>query len=238
MVSDVTENEALRQLAMQGAGHDLQCEPQLAKLGARHGFSSARAPEWAAAVRCGLTICLALGPSMKPACMLPAFELAKASATFLKGAPWQYWHSDAPVIFAVKGLVDRIFEGCIMGNGGSEFGVALYENAGSMGKLVSLHRAGKQREAAQMECIAVTFDPAPPFAQATLEAVIGVPALPIPTRVRGGKMNPPSAEDILVLAAALVGAAGLTSTTRVGIGGINQEGIGITVKVTAPKATG
>jgi len=51
------------------------------------------------------------------------------------------------------------------------------------------------------------------------------------------KMTPPSAEDILVLAAALGGAAGLTSTTRVGIGGIDQEGIGITVKVTAPKAT-
>ncbi len=147
-VSNVTAAQAMRQLAEYGEGYELQCEPRLAKAGKRCGFEPAEAPEWAATVRCGLSLCMAPGPSMGPDCMLPAAELAKASAKFLKGAPWQYWHSDLPMKFEASGLVERAFEGCIMGSGGSEYGLALYEERSAMEKLVKLHKAGKQKQAA------------------------------------------------------------------------------------------
>lgn len=233
-VSNVTAAQAMRQLAEYGEGYELQCEPRLAKAGKRHGFEPADAPEWAATVRCGLSLCMALGPSMGPDCMLPAAELAKASAKFLKGAPWQHWHSDLPMKFAVSGLVERTFEGCIMGSGGSEYGIALYEEPGAMEKLVRLHEAGQQKQAAQMKCIAITFDAAPQFAHDVLLEVIGVPVLPVPTRVERGKMGPPSAIEILTLAAAMVAASGLTPSTPVSIGGVSDGRGSVTVKVTAP----
>lgn len=125
MVSSVTESEALRQLAQQGGGCDLQCEPQLKRAGKKHGFTAAAAPDWAMAARCGITICMALGPSMKPDAMRPAYELVKASKDFFAGTPWRHWHADLPLTLEVSGLIGRTFEGCIMGSGGGEFGVAL-----------------------------------------------------------------------------------------------------------------
>ena len=236
MVSGVSEGEALRQLAEHGKGCALQCEPQLAKAGKHHGFNSAPAPEWAIAFRCGITICMALGPSIQPDAMLPAYELAKASRKFFESAPWQHWHADLAMTFVVTGLVDRTFEGCIMGSGGSEFGVALYEEKGALEKIVKLGKAGRQKDAAQLRCIAVTFDEAPTFAREILETVIGGPVLPIPTRVEGGRMGPPSATDLLVLAAALRASAGLAPSTPIGVGGVTGAQGAVTVKVTAPAA--
>jgi hypothetical protein len=87
MASEATEAEAMRQLAHHGAGYELLCEGRLARSGKPFGFAPAEAPEWASAVQCGLSVCMALGPSMGPDCMLPAGELVKASAKFLKAAP-------------------------------------------------------------------------------------------------------------------------------------------------------
>jgi hypothetical protein len=234
MVSDVTDGEAMRQLAKHGAGHELRCEKRLAKAGKRHGFEPAEAPDWVSTVRSGLVVCMALGPSMGPDCMLPAGELAKASSKFLRGAPWQHWHSDLPMKFEVSGLVERTFEGCVMGSGGSEYGIALYEEPGAMEKLVTLHKAGREKDARQMRCIAVTFDAAPDFAAEALQQVIGAPILPMPTRVERGKMGAPAGGEILVLAAALVAASGLTPSTPVSIGGVSDGRGSVTVKVTAP----
>ncbi len=235
-VSGVTASQAMRELAKHGEGHELRCERRLAKAGKRHGFEPAAAPEWAATVRCGLSVCMALGSSLGSDCMLPAGELARASATFLAAAPWQYWHADLPMKFEVSGLFERTFEGCIMGSGGREYGIALYEEQGAMEKLVRLHRAGQQKQAAQMKCVVVTFDPAPDFARDVLVEAIGVPVLPVPARVERGRMDPPMAADILVLAAALVAASGLTPSTQISIGGVSDGRGSVTAKVTAPRA--
>jgi hypothetical protein len=165
--------------------------------------------------------------------MLPASELARASAKFFAAAPWQYWHADLPMKFEVSGLVERTYEGCIMGSGGSEYGVALYEEQGAMERLVRLHKTGQQKKAAQMKCVVVTFDPAPDFARDVLVEVIGVPVLPVPARVERGRMGPPVAADILALGAALVAASGLTPSTPISIGGVSDGRGSVTVKVTA-----
>ena len=165
--------------------------------------------------------------------MLPAYELAKASKTFFGGAPWRHWHADLPMTFKVSGLVERTFEGCIMGSGGSEFGVALYEEKGAMAKLVGCLKAGQQKDAARLKCIAVTFNEAPAFASEILERVIGGPLLPVPTRVERGRMGTPSATDILVLAAALSATAGLTPSAPVGVGGVSDGRGAVTARVTA-----
>jgi hypothetical protein len=178
---------------------------------------------------------MVLGPSMGPDCMLPAGELAKASGKFLRSAPWQYWHSDLGMRFDASGLAERTFEGCIMGSGGSEYGIALYEEQGAIEKLVKLHEMGRQREARAMNCFAVTFDPAPAFAAQALAEAIGVPVVPVPMRLEGGKPGALSAAEILLLAAALVASSGLTPSTPVSIGGVSDGRGSVTVKAMAPR---
>jgi hypothetical protein len=138
--------------------------------------------------------------------------------------------------FELSGLVERTYEGCIMGSGGSEYGIALYEEQGAMEKLVRLHKAGQQKKAAQMKCVAVTFDPAPDFAREVLVEAIGVPVLPVPARVERGRMGPPVAAEILALASALVAASGLSPSTPISIGGVSDGRGSVTAKVTAPSA--
>ena len=97
--------------------------------------------------------------------MLPAGQLASAAAKFFRAAPWQHWHSDLPMTFEASGAVAQTFEGCLMGNAGQEYGVALYEEKGAIEKLLKLHdEEGKPSAAKQVSCISVTFDAAPDFA--------------------------------------------------------------------------
>ena len=121
-----------------------------------------------------------------------------------------------------------------MGSGGGEYGIALYEERGSMEKLVRLHRAGRQKEVRQMKCIAVTFEPAPEFAAEALRSVIGVPVLPVPMLLERGEVVPLMGTHILLLAAALVAASGLTPSTPTSIGGVSDGCGSVTVKITAP----
>lgn len=238
LISGVSAAEAMRQLAKHGTDCALRCEQRLAQSGKKHGFEVADAPDWAAKVRCGLTVCMALGPGMGPDCMLPAAELVTASAKFLAAAPWHRWDSDLPMTFEVSGLVQRTYEGCIMGSGGQEFGIAMYEDRGAMAKLAKLHQAGRQMDAMRLKCIGVTFDPAPAFASEVLQQAIGAQVLPVPVRVERGGMGPPSAAEMLTLAAGLVATSGVTPSTPVGIGGVSDGRGSVTVKVTAPASRG
>lgn len=105
-----------------------------------------------------------------------------------------------------------------------------------MEKLGRLHKAGRLAESRQMRSFAVTFDQAPDFVARALAQVIGLPVLPVPTRIADGKMHPPFGGEILVLAAALVAASGLTPSTRVSIRGVSDGRGNVTVKITAPKS--
>lgn len=88
-----------------------------------------------------------------------------------------------------------------------------------------------------MTCIAVTFNEAPAFARELLETVVGGPILPVPTRMERGRMGPPSATDILVLAAALLATSQLTPSTLIGIGEVTDDSGSVTVKVSVPAAS-
>src|SRR5688572_2331337 len=84
MVSGVTGSVAMKQLAEHGAGSVRRCEQRLLRAGKRYGFEASLPPPWAQEVRCGMTVCLALGPHMTPDCMLPAYQLAAAARKFFE----------------------------------------------------------------------------------------------------------------------------------------------------------
>jgi hypothetical protein len=72
------------------------------------------------------------------------------------------------------------------------------------------------------------------LATAVLTDTIGLPVLPIPTRVARGGMGPATGTEIMTLAAAL-GATSPCPTTLTAIGGTSDGERSVTVKVIAPE---
>src|SRR5262249_54862523 len=79
------------------------------------------------------------------------------------------------------------FEGSIMGNGGQEFGLALYEKAGAIERIATYVDAGRMDMARREDCIAVTLDAKPRFAVDALKDAFGLPRVPYPMRLKRGR---------------------------------------------------
>jgi hypothetical protein len=124
----------------------------------------------------------------------------------LRSAPWQYWHADYGIRFELYGLAEHTFEGCIMGGGGGEYGVALYDEKGA--RQAPQGRTARRSKANEMSRGSVRSGTR--SCAEALQRVIGVPVLPVPMRLEHGRHGAVSGGEILALAAALVATSGLT----------------------------
>lgn len=186
-----------------------------------------------------LAYALALGPLAGRPSPEALNRLFAASRRFLDEEPWGVIDSDAvaPATFRV-GTREVTREVSIMGAGGEEFGVAIYDEPGSVLRVIAAMDAGRPQEASRVDALSVTFDEEPAWAVDALRAAFGLGRLPFPLRLRRGRPSPATAEELLQLAAVLeaavlrgaeetpedlaevvtqISAAGLTVTARLGI---------------------
>jgi hypothetical protein len=202
--------EALKSLADQAEGHELRCETSLARAGKALGFEPAKPPAWVAVPRALLAFGLALGNASAGLHGGPAEEFLAASAAFMKAKPWRHWDNRDVVDIAVSGLRNKQYEASIMGSGGEEYGVALYEEKGAIEKLARLFEQGRIAEAASLRSIAVTMDDEPIWAVKAMKDAFGLARLPVPIKVARGAPGPVDIVDLATLAAALRAVSHLT----------------------------
>lgn len=229
--------DALRSLAEQAAGHELRCEPSLARAGKAVGFEPAKAPEWVAFPRATLAFGLALGNHGSKLFGAPIPDFLAASATFMKARPWRHWDNGDVVDLRVTGLRNEQYEASIMGSGGQEYGIALYEEKGAIAKLSRLFDEGRVHEAANIRSIAVTMDDQPLWAIKAVKDAFGLARLPVPIKVARGAPGPVDAIDLATLATALMAVAQLTprkteTTARLEVDGGGRGTSGL-IEVTA-----
>jgi hypothetical protein len=199
-----TDAQGLRKLADAAQGQPLRCEPSLAKAGKPFGFESAPLPEAILFVRAALAYGLALGPkSGNPdpdvlGCFL------KACGAFWRGRAWNVFDPEDwfPVTISVGGS-SRACELAVLGSGGEEFGVALYDEPGSVQRITRLLAERRMAEVRPISALAVTFDEQPPWAVSAIEDAFGLPRLPVPLRVKDGKGSLAGPDDLLAGAALL-----------------------------------
>lgn len=202
---------ALREFAQLGAGAELRCEASLAKVGKPFGFVAASAPEWAAEPRALLAFGLALGGAA-PAPNGPIVDFLDATAAFIRAAPWRYWDNGHVIdVCVTRDAKSTAYEGCIMGAGGLEFGLALYPEKGSIARL---NRIRSPRDARKIESIAVTMDDEPAWAVAALEEAFGLDGVPVPIRLAKGRSGPARPDDLATLVIAMRAIAELRPTAR------------------------
>jgi len=236
-----SDQDGLRRLAAQAKGAELVCDARLAKAGKKLGFEVADAPEFVRAGTVAMITSLAAGPCGhslgKP---LVLYSLAVAASRFHISAPWTRWHDDEAIPTSFSGGYKGRFEAAILGHVGQDRGLALYSKKGAAAKVAKLVAAGKPTQARRFDSLAVVFDDEPAFAVDLFDRMLGVPAVPIAIKLKGGKPQVVNEAEVLGLAAALNAAAALHPRAReiVGDAGVAGYSKGVVkAHLIAPKPT-
>jgi len=232
------DDEGLRELAKIGSGHQLHCEPRLAKAGKKLGFVATPMPKWASEGRGFIALQWGLAPfsDLLPEHMdLPA--LLAATAEFVEAQPWLWWGDSDPLIVSVMGGGGKVFEGVLLGSGGEEFGVALYENKGAVRRIVELMDAGDFKRAAKEPCLGLTLEFEPEWMAEAVNEAYGTGGLPLPMKSLKGKSAPIDATSLAILIATLDSAAKLKPGNLFETAEASVEGRRIRISVEAPPPT-
>lgn len=236
-----TDAKGLGALAKRFAGQPLRCEPDLAEAARPFGFEPAPLPKSALLPRATLAYGLALGPMAGRPEMDVVVRFLEACAAFWSARPWELMESDEPipVTLTEKGRTRRA-EASVMGAGGQEFGIALYDEPGSIHRVAALVGQGRMKESSRVSALAVTFDEEPAWAGAALDDEFGLHRLPVPMRVRKGNAFSATTEELLEATALLEALAELSRPDDAEHAEVTVEAAGrkVTVRVAFPEDEG
>ena len=236
-----TDAKGLGALAKRYAGQPIRCEPALAEAARPFGIEPAPLPEAALLPRATLAYGLALGPMAGRPELDVLIRFLEACAAFWTARPWELLGSDDPVPVALteRGRT-RKAEASVMGAAGQEFGVALYDEPGSIRRVAALMAEGRMKETRHVSALAVTFDEEPAWAATALDGAFGLPRLPVPIQVRKGKGGPATTEELLDAAALLQAVVELSGPDDAEHAEVTVEagGRAITARVALPDEDG
>ncbi len=183
-------------------GTVLECDPDFAAAGARHGFRGTPPGEMIVAVRAELAFVMA-HPGLPPRASHELWPLMQGAAAFWKAKAWETLPADTPIEVVVTGAASATYEAAVMGEAGEEFGLALYTKPGSIAKVAAAVDAGRMGLVGKIDSISLTYDEGPRFAARAIEAFCGLARVPQAFGLRRGRPRPIEATEALVLASTL-----------------------------------
>lgn len=221
---------ALKAFAKESGSKELRCDPSLERVGKPLGFVVDAPPEWAAGPRAILAFGLALG-EMAPPQNSPLAAFLEATRSFLEAEPWRYFdNADVIDVRVTRAGKTKTYEGCVMGCGGMEFGLALYPEKGSIARL----QDASNEQALSIDSIALTLDGEPTWACDALMDGFGIDGLPVPIHLAKRRPQRATPEDIATLAVALRAVAGLGPTSLEDSCTLEDENLTIRAVARAP----
>lgn len=228
---------ALEAFAKRHAGKEIVCDPALAEHAEPLGLRCAPLPREAHLPRAALAYLLSRGPMAGKPPPDALFRFFRACAAFLTARPWERVDSDTPhpAVVTVDGR-EGTREVSILGGGGEEFGVVIYDVPGSILRVVNAMDAGRPEVGRQVDSLSVTLDAKPEWAVEALRDAFGLDRLPFAVRFRRGRPSPPSTEELLQLAAVLdavveLAAGGASPAPGGAEGSAAWRGIRVTARV-------
>ncbi len=185
-------------------------------------------------------LALGLGPEVGRSGLGMMERLFEACAAFWKAAPWEYIDSDEPIRVELSNGRRRKAEASVLGAGGEEFGLALYDEPDSIRRVAAAVSAGRMEAAARVASTAVTFDAEPAWAAKAFEDAFGLPRLPVPLRVRNGKASPAKVEELHALVAVLEAVTTLVDSDDLDPSEATVEvgGVELTARASLPEDVG
>jgi hypothetical protein len=224
------DHAAFEQIVRKYEAAELACEPDLAAAAAEfHLGVSEITPERAHVI--GLTAFDLANPGHLKGIQRAGiiFQFGVSCSRFWRASPWRYASTHQPLEVVLRGAVDTVLEGLVMG-GDVEYGLCLYPDRGSVDRINELAHAGRVEEAARLNSLIVTLKDRPAFATDALRRAYGLPRLPVPIKMVDGAGVPLADLDVLTLAAALTAVSHLTdeiltATGRVKVSDLEVEAI-------------
>lgn len=228
-----SDAEGLRRLAKAGTA-PLLCDKSLALAGRAHGFTVAEPPSWLLQLRAGLAVAMSQTQSLRRVAPPAVLALLEASVEYWRAEPWRHVDSNDVLLARLRSPEERTFEASILGSAGMEYGLALYDNLGTMAEI--RRSRGKPAAAKKLHSIAVTYDPGPEFVLDALEGVFDVGGAPVPMRVQAGVLSGLTSSEVLVLAASLRAAATMGAGGQ-GSGKVELDGVTVEIELSRATAT-
>jgi hypothetical protein len=211
------DDAALREITAAAGGREVVCEEALQSAAQRLGLRAQALPRWTLGPRADLATVVRLGENRIEGEALAAVGPAlRAAGELVCHQPWS-WLRNADVVdfeIASPGRATRRFEGCVMGGGGQEYGVALYDEPGSLDRLAKASQPGRPDRARAIDAYGFTIDGGPAWVADAVAAAYGIRLVIVPIRVRSGHMRAATADDLTVMASAAAAAAHLTPAYR------------------------
>lgn len=180
----------------------LVCEPALAHVARAQGLQVAELPPPARAIKAALAVSLAHGPTLENVSAELILELVDAAVAFEAAEPWHVFELEEPLSIRI-GAAGRALEGCVLGAGGEEFGLALYHQIGSIDRVHTFMQEGRPEAARSLACTTLLLFYDNSYSVEAVRAMTGVPLAPLVVHTTRNGPGVAGPDDVAVLVAGL-----------------------------------
>lgn len=178
------------------------CEPALKSAARKLGLRVERPSPPALAFKAGFAIVIAHGTMLELDNLPLVIDLAEAFVAFLRAEPWMVFEADE-VLGVDLQKPARSYEGCVMGQLGEAFGLALYHQQGSVQAIRDLTEAERGAEEVMFPCTSVLVEHEPAFVLEAMKDFVGLAVAPGLLHFRHGEPTPMEEGDVAAVVASL-----------------------------------
>jgi hypothetical protein len=208
VVVEGSDDKGLAALRRKCGQEPLVCERALAQVAAAQGLKVAELPPQVRAIKAALAVSLEHGPTLETVGPELILELIDAAVAFEAAEPWNVFEPDEPLSIRIDST-GRELEGCVLGTGGEEFGLALYHQAGSIDRVHTFVDEGRPEAARSLACTTMLLAYDNSCSVEAVRAMIGVEVAPLVFHITGGGPRAAGPDDVAVLVAGLRAATAL-----------------------------
>jgi hypothetical protein len=202
VVLEPTDDKGVAALKRRHRSEPLVCELGLSRSAAQHGLAVGVPPPEAIAMKAALAVSLDHGPVMEHVAPPLVVDLIAALIEFDEAEPWNAFDPDEAIAIRFE-PGGREVEGCVMGQAGEQFGLALYHHKGSIDKLMALVATGRPEAARALASTTALVGRDDSFAVDAVREMTGVAVAPLVFHVTRGKPGSAGERDVAALVAAL-----------------------------------
>ena len=202
LVVEGSDDKGLAALRRKCGQEPLVCERALAHVAGAQGLKLAELPPHVRAIKAALAVCLEHGPTLETVGPALILELIDAAVAFEAAEPWHVFEPDEPLSIRID-ATGREFEGCVLGAGGEEFGLALYHQAGSIDRVHTFVQEGRPEAGRSIACTTMLLAYDSSCSVEAVRGMTGVELAPLVFHITRGGPRAAGPDDVAVLVAGL-----------------------------------
>ena len=202
VVVEGSDDKGLAALRRKCGPEPLVCERALAHVAGAQGLKLAELPPHIRPIKAALAVYLEHGPTLEAVGLDLILELIDAAVAFEAAEPWHVFEPDEPLSIRID-AAGRELEGCVLGTGGEEFGLALYHQAGSIDRVHAFVREGRPEAGRSLACTTMLLAYDSSCSVEAVRAMTGVELAPLVFHITRGGPREAGPDDVAVLVAGL-----------------------------------